>query len=211
MTLGDSNITKNGYLRTGHSCKQEEYIKHKRSLLEKNGLKVSKIYDIPKGVYCNKTFECREPTILKEYRHKFYPNGNKTVTRHLLNKLNSEGLAIWFMDDGSCVKKYKNGYGNGRYLQISTHGFTENENKLIVRYFNKVWNLYPRIRIAKKRTRPDYYYITFDVKNSFKLIDIIKPHIIESMKYKIDFNYDYTNSSNERPDRRAVAKSDLQI
>jgi hypothetical protein len=205
MILGDGYITKNNYLRIGHSCKQEEYLEHKKKLLENVELKVSKTYTILKNQYCNKTFESREPILYKHYRHQFYPNGNKTVTRHLLNQLDANGLAIWFMDDGSCTKKYKNGYGNGRYLQISTHSFTKEENNLILNYLDKVWNIQGRIRIAKKKDKPEYFYITFNVNNSIKFIDIIKPYIIESMKYKIDFNYDYTNSSNERPDRRAVA------
>ena len=201
MILGDGYIDNNNYLSIQHSGKQKDYLEYKMNLLKELNLKISNTYDVSRNGFEAFRQNCREPELCKYYKHLFYPNKNKTITRNLLNRLDSEGLAIWFMDDGSCTKTYKNGYGQGRYLSIATHSFTKDENKLIVKYFKVVWDIYVKIRTAKRKNKTDSYYIVFNATNAPKFIEIIKPYIIESMKYKIDFDYYKNNviSTNEQP------------
>lgn len=68
------------------------------------------------------------PEVAKSYRHSFYPNGNKTVTRHLLNELNDDGLFIWFL-----LKSKNKDHG----LQLETSRLTEDEVDIIYNYFVK--------------------------------------------------------------------------
>lgn len=188
MTLGDGYIDKDNYLSIQHGAKQKDYLEHKKNLLIQNGLKTSRTYNVSRWRIAYR-FNCVEPHILKHYKHSFYPNRNKTITRHLLNQLDEEGLAVWFMDDGCCIKRYKNGFGNGRYLQISTNCFTLKEHEVIVKYFKVVWNIEVMIKACKRRDRALSYCLRFNVENSKKFIEIIKPFVIDSMKYKINFEY----------------------
>ena len=66
------------------------------------------------------------PDVAKNYRHSFYPNGNKTVTRHLLNELNDDGLFIWFL-----LKSKNKDHG----LQLETSRLTDDEINIIYNYF----------------------------------------------------------------------------
>lgn len=201
MILGDGYIDNNNYLSIQHSSKQKDYLQYKMNLLNKLEMKISNIYDVSRNGYEAYRQNCREPETFKSLKHQFYPNGNKTVTRHLLNKLDAQGLAIWFMDDGCCIKQYKNGYGNGRYLQLCTNSFSKEENIIIINYFKTVWDIDLKMREVKRKNQKQSFFLIINATNAPKFIDIISPYVIDSMKYKIDFDY-YKNeivSSNEQP------------
>ncbi len=197
MILGDGYIDNDNYLSIQHGCKQLEYLQHKKDLLESNELKVSKTYNVSRK-YCAERFNCRMPEVLKHYKHHFYPNGNKTITRHLLNQLDKQGLAIWYMDDGCCVKQYKRGYGNGRHLRLCTNCFNLEEHQIMQNYFEVVWDIKVTVQPCKRRNKNLSYCLRITGDNARKFIELVKPYIIDSMKYKIDFEYK-TVSSNETP------------
>lgn len=186
--LGDSYLSKernkSNYLECQHSIKQEQYLLWKRQRFIEEGLYPTKVYNLPKykAVKFQIAGKSFNGLIL---RHQFYPNNNKTVTRHLLNKLDAEGLAIWFMDDGGKVICHRNNRICGRYLKISTYSFTYSEHLIIKRYFENVWNIYPSIKMDKGK----YYWLKFSAKEANKLITIIQPFIHETLLYKIDLQY----------------------
>ena len=66
------------------------------------------------------------PEVMKHYKHQFYPNGNKTVTRHLLNELNDEGLFIWLL-----LKTKEKDQG----FELNTSKLTDEEVEIIYNYF----------------------------------------------------------------------------
>lgn len=188
--LGDGYITKykekkyNSQLTIEHSEKQLDYLKWKRQLFIDFGFKVSKIYNVSRA-YPSFRFN----VILGEdgniLRHQLYPNGNKTITRHHLNYLDELGLAIWFMDDGTKqVSWKKDGSCSCRALHISTHNFTYKEQELMVKYLKIIWNV--EVKIYKDRKK---FRLNINATNAKIFINIIKPHIHPTMKYKIDLMY----------------------
>ena len=200
--LGDSYIRqreKNCMLQMQHGPAQEEYIRWKFSFLEKDNLST------PKGVFgiTIKSFGKQYPSFmcytkqhcsLNPYRHLFYTGKTKIVTRHILNMLDPLGLAIWFMDDGSKNVTYrtnKNGVRciAGRRLRISSESFTYEEHLIIQQYFSVVWGIGMIIERKNVGKPNEKYRCGFNAENANKLIPIIEPHMLTSLKYKIDLKY----------------------
>lgn len=185
MWLGDGYITKHGrgnsFLGCQHSKNQKEYLEYKKQRLEELGFKISKTYDVSNNYGDAYRFEMRNPELLNQLRSVLYPKNNKTVKRKWLNYLNAESLAIWFMDDGSLTKR-----GKSAYASLHTNSFNKKEHDIIIRYFKQVWKITPTLRIVKRRDRDQTFFLTFSVEETKKLIDIVKPFVIDSMKYKVD-------------------------
>nr|DAG76107.1 MAG TPA: LAGLIDADG DNA endonuclease family [Caudoviricetes sp.] len=89
--------------------------------------------------------------VAEHYKHLFYPNGNKTVTRHLLNELNNDAITIWFKLKG--VEK------DGG-LSLATLRYTKEENEIMKKYFETVHKIDVRLRRQK-----DQFHIHFPKKS----------------------------------------------
>lgn len=186
MIFGDSWVSKfkpklaNSFLGCRHSHKQLSYLEYKRNRLEGLGFKVSKIYDTTNNYGNTFTFECRNPELFNQLRLVLYPKNNKIIKRKWLNFLTPEGLAIWYMDDGY--------YSPTKSSYLYTNGFSEKENNIIIDYFKKVWNITPHLRLVKRKDRDITYFLAFNVEETKKLIELIKPYIIPEMMYKVGLN-----------------------
>lgn len=188
--LGDSYLTKNteNYpvrLEIQHSIKQIEYLKWKRDAFISLGFNVGKIYDVSRKYPAYRFSVIFSRDIGKKLRENFYPNGKKSISRHYLNYLNELGLAIWYMDDGSLtIHKEKNGTVCGRECFLSTHSFSEKENKIISRYFSNVWGIV--FKVSKDR---EYYRLKSNATNANLFFDLIRKYVHPTLHYKIDMKY----------------------
>ena len=186
-TLGDGHIRRHGKfcrLELCHSPKQKEYLKWKYRLLLEDNLVKSPPYLIMVGE--NKKYpqwRCQTLSfpIFCEFRRKFYSKRKKRITRKLLNQLTLLGLAVWYMDDGS-VSIHKKKYS--RELHLNTYNYTKEEHEIIQHYFKKIWNI--SVKISKNKGR---YRIALNATEGKKFLYLIKSHIIDCMKYKIDLGY----------------------
>ncbi len=178
--FGDASIrqrNKNCCFRVSHSFKQREYIGHKLKILE--NFNISEFRETKRILNNRNLFMINLSTkthqVFNYYRNLFYnKQGIKEITMKLLNKLNTRSLAYWICDGGS----YDNKQG---YVVLCTNSFTLREHKLIKEFFNKKFNLDPTIGFRDKK----YYYLRFKQEDSKRLIEIIKPFILQSMLYKI--------------------------
>jgi hypothetical protein len=187
-TLGDSWIGKNGgksetyVLGFQHSGAQREYLNHKHERFSLMFSRVTKIYDVGKNGYKANRFYVHLGDLHQYWRHQFYPNRNKTVSRHLLNMLDAEGLATWYMDDGSATHHIQGGKAE---VLLHTESFNLKENEIIRSYLLKAWGIETGLR-TRNKDGETYYYLSILAPNKSKFIEIIRPHICDSMKYKID-------------------------
>lgn len=171
-----------------HSTKQEEYALYKLDLFKENCEFPYHIYRfLSSKIYPAIRINIRLP---KEYflylRHLVYPNGNKIVTRNILNRINDVGLSLWYQDDGNLsVLTRKNDKRTSRYIKLSTHSYTQQENIIISDYFMNVWNVRTNVRTEKKK----YFFNGMGAIEGKKLFSIIRPYIHPSMYYKIDMKY----------------------
>ncbi len=177
--LGDASIRQrevNCNFRITHSKKQRVYLEWKYNLLKEftklgilsrkkeiQGKKLEVVY-----------FDTNTHYVFNYYRRSFYKNGRKAITKEVLSLLNPRSLAIWICDDGCYA-------GKQDYIMLSTHCFTLEEHKLMKQYFEEVWSVSPTIGFQDNK----YYYLRFKVKDTKRLISIIKPFIPKGMEYKI--------------------------
>lgn len=186
LALGDGHISTNknktkACIVIRHSNHQIDYINwkykldvdlwSKRPTSYKNILNNKKYY----GHYLRSHLDYK---ILDIY-NILYIDGHKKYTKQALNLLDELGLAIWFMDKGHIDSpKDENPMGILNTYGRSPEG---SEEKVVQQYFLEKWNI--KSSINKNHGR---YRIRFNYSEFCKLADIIRPYILDSMKYKID-------------------------
>lgn len=189
MILGDGYLNKHGGLNIEHSIKQEEYVQWKNDLLskifkdkagrrslfyrERLDKRTNKVY---KQVSCHKQHK-----YLKLLRRWIY-TPEKTYTRKLLDYLTPEALAIWFMDDGNLRGYISKKTKQVASIQVSLYIHCPiDQAKIVQKYFEEKWGV-----VFKLYRNFDVYYLCANTENGNKFLDIIRPYVIPSMKYKVD-------------------------
>lgn len=175
--LGDGYIPRtNGrhtFMRISQCLAQEAYVVWKMEILgpwmRAGGIR----YEVNKRWNVQLAACTYNHPVFDHYREMFYPDGHKHVSIEILNMLEPLGLAVWFMDDGS--------YLTGRKCRIHTAGFTMDENRLIQTWFQDRWGI--ECKVGK--ISGGYPVLTFYADNFSKLSDLIKPHLLPSMQYKL--------------------------
>lgn len=131
--LGDAYLNKFGALTVEHSLKQKEYLHWKYPQLASCGFLAPS--STPKTVTRlnkktnKKTQSLRffTKSLFKEQRKLFYPQNVKIVPSNLFEIIDSQSLAVWFMDDGG------RGGNTVQGLVIDVSSFTPLEHTLIQR------------------------------------------------------------------------------
>lgn len=201
LCIGDGCLRKphpksgNVQLEIAHSTKQEAYCKWKRDLIYqifggKNPPKIG--YRTIKLKGNDKEYKaCRFTKVHPYFTHLrkiLYPDNIKVMTREILEMLNIQGIAIWYMDDGSFYKKdNKNGTKSICFdLRISTDSFSYEENVIICDFFKEKYgiNFYP---YQPHKDRKYSWIIRANKQAAIKFINLIKPYIIPEMAYKINY------------------------
>ena len=191
LTIGDGYILskkskKCNYTQNSicfkHSIKQFEYLQYKANLVNSIlGGRQNKVHLCSnngyKGCYYIKTDKS-----LRLIRNKLYKNGKKCISRDILDLLDEQGIAIWFMDDGCTSYMKRNGKIHGIVLQISTCLDTAEELQVLIDYFKEKWDI--NFGIKKEHGK---YSLQCATRETRKFMKIVKPYIlqIECMKYKI--------------------------
>lgn len=196
--LGDSSINlsggKNAFMRIQHTEKQKDYLEHKAKILEElTAVTISEIKPNgkknPNTQYAART---RRHPFYTRCREIMYPGGKKEVSKTWLSWLTTEGLAIWYMDDGCLVKSYnynKSGVRRiyRRELFLNTCGFTLEQNQLLKSFIKERYGVEFQLKLTSKKT--GYWRLKATASEANKFIEIVKPYIVPSMEYKLDMEY----------------------
>jgi len=110
----------------------------------------------------------------KFYKGNGYKNGRKIIPKDIKADFTPFVVAIWIMDDGSYSRKR---------IDISTYSFSLSEIHILQDCFKKVFNIQARYYSDRDKG----YRMYFNQNETKKLIKIIRPYIIPSMRYKIGF------------------------
>jgi LAGLIDADG DNA endonuclease family len=180
IILGDGCLspTRSGRLATlivGHSVKQEEYIKIQAHMFDVNKISPSKCFNkTTQKEYRGLYFKTKSTTDLLDLYHVFYPQGKKIVPDNISSLLSSPiSLAYWIMDDG-CFNKYD------KRLSICTDCFSYEYHQKLVSAISNNFQIDAKIcRYGK------YFRLRFGQKDTRKASDLIRPYVIESMRYKL--------------------------
>jgi len=177
-------------LRIGHSTKQEDYCIFKRDRIHSIfGGKLNKLTENTHKLSNSKTYKtvsfCRTDKYFRILHRWIYSNdGKKYFSRKILNMLTPEGLAYWFMDDGTCGKNLnRQGEVSSTWITISTY-CSEEEADTILEYFKEVWDIQAKKGFCK---RTKAFIIRFNTKETRLFAKIVSPYIIDSMQYKIEY------------------------
>lgn len=188
MCIGDGHIAKDPNSKScsliiRHSTKQIEWIEKKHKLIVSIlGGYVPKLTKFNNSGYPGIKFS-KSSKYFRVLRKWIYPNNKKNISRYILNKLDEEGIAIWYMDDGGLSAKRRNGKIHAYDLFLNTH-LTIEENQIIIDYFKEVWNI--NFQQVKNKGR---YRLRMGTKEIRKFIPLISKYIIPSMQYKITINF----------------------
>ncbi len=170
--LGDGYVRKiqgrkDAFLEINHSLKQKEYVDWKYRHL-KNIVRTEPKPRSGNGKRMAYRFFSRQMPELTRFMELFYENKKKVIPDITLDPIM---LTVWFMDDGSRCRESD--------VYLNTQQFSiENQGKLI--------RLLGDFGLQAKLNKDKEYYRIRFLKTSIKrLQEIIAPHLIPSMKYKI--------------------------
>lgn len=174
--LGDGSIVKHGNskyrLKIRHGISQSEYCNWKADLFKRN------TKQILNNGYSKKSAVEFSTTLFgidQEFSAK-----KKTCPQWIVDRIDARGIAIWFMDDGSIIKKW-----NGSAVAcLSTCSFDEASQ---VRFVNKFKSLGIdcHYSLHNASNGKQYYSIYFNKKGFEGLCKLISPYVHTSMEYKV--------------------------
>lgn len=171
----DSNKS-NYKLSFGHCKKQEQYFHWKMIMMDPfiNTFRES-IDKRENSIMLQTTTICHKD--FNQFANMFY---DESRIKHVPDKLDLYltplALAVWVQDDGNLK--------SGVNMRIASMGFTEKENYKLRDYLKSCFDLNSKVMGFKYKGK-QYYQLTLNKENTQKLSDIIRPHIVECMRYKI--------------------------
>lgn len=184
--LGDATMrvgrgAKNANFKIDHCLEQKKYVFWKYEILKNFATTPPRIsYRTTKEeVRYEKSwwFRTLRHPVLTEIYNQFYTTdsyrcGRKVVPDSLIDSIDSFVMAVWVMDDGS--------YNQGK-IDISTYSFTLQEIEKLCSIIKKKFN----ITMLYYKDRDKGYRIYCNKTETQKLVDLICPYIIKTMRYKI--------------------------
>lgn len=117
----------------------------------------------------------------------FYRDGKKCVNNDILNNLTALSVAIWHMDDGSVSWKKEDiekGWNSKPEIRLCTDSFSVEEVEMIIKWFKEKYDINTHWRYHRKNKSPR---IIIDADSADRYFSLIRPHIIPSMLYKVDY------------------------
>ena len=184
MLLGDGGRSRNNFF-VQHSTKQIEYALFKKELLELiTGKVVNTRQWMTKEGYGLIRLEPKLIPLTRVMVMRCYKNGIKTIAPNFLQYLTLQGLAIWFMDDGSKSFKKTRGCIHGVEVTLNTY-LPKEQNEILISFFKKQWDIHWGLNKSKGS-----YRLRMGTHEARKFFALIEPWIIDSMKYKIGLQFD---------------------
>lgn len=179
-----------------HCKKQKKYLLWKfnefKNVASKNSLKASlKIDKRSQTEITTWLFYTHANIDVENCIDEFYKDGNKEITKKILEELTSLSIAVWFQDDGMVdwghrsIIKYN--YNCSPVFIFCTDSFSLESCELIKEWFLKKYDIKTYLKEKELSDRIGYR-IAVDINSIEKFINLIEPHILPMFKYKINYN-----------------------
>lgn len=183
MLLGDGGRCRNNFY-IGHSTKQREYALFKKELLESiTGKPVNIRERSTKQGYFQIRLEPKLIPLTRVMVKKCYKEGIKSPSLNFLRYLTLQGLAIWFMDDGS--KSFKKVDGKVHAVEVTLNTYlSREENEIIISFFKDKWDIQWGLNKSK-----NHYRLRMGTKEARRFFALVEPFVHDSMKYKINLQF----------------------
>lgn len=188
MILFDGSMPSEKFLYLRHGGNQLHYVDEKIEFIKDYLRPTSLKTNIDKNGYLYRYayFNTEE---LKFLYRDIYINGEKRLTKNILNRFTDLTLAIMYMDDGSLVlhkdPKRPNEY-HSREIYLAVHSFSKKEVESLQKLLKDKWDL--NFRISQEKSG---YRLCCNGTNAIKFCSIIAPWVknFPTMLYKLDFKY----------------------
>jgi hypothetical protein len=197
--LGDGNLQtetkgRNWRYRALHKAEHKPYLYHKYDLLKdlcSSEPILSKIFDSRTNKYYERYyFNTKTNDCFRFYANIFYKFDPKTqcmvkdVPIKIEKFLTPRAVAYWYMDDGSL--KW---LGHSNAMRICTENFSKDGvcrlQKTLQNQYNISTSLTKKTRVVNGDRVFVGYRISINEKNSAAFRELIKPHLVDCMKYKV--------------------------
>lgn len=182
--LGDGSIAHSAYgafFRLCHGGPQLEYLLWKKTLLGNLVQAEPKSYQKRFRGTFNTQWHIH--TILHpeiaELRKLAYPEGVKRITDDWLSRVDSLGLALWYMDDGSFLKA-----SNSRQVVFCTEGFDNGDTRRLQKWLLERWKVESVLQPCRTR-QGERFRLRINRTQTPAFFAIIHQHIPASMQYKL--------------------------
>lgn len=117
--------------------------------------------------------ESKVHPFLTTIRNRVYVGNHKVIDPHMLKLMDEEALSIIFMADGSASMK------NG--IRLHTKGYSYNDNMALSK------TIYERFGLRTNVNRHyDYFELRLKSADIGKFVDLVKPYICPSFRYKLE-------------------------
>lgn len=176
-------LYKQAELRVKHSSKQKAYAEHKAELVAQMFGGACKVHDtssVAFGAKYSQVYFTKSNPYFRALYSVVYPEGKKRITRRVLNYLTPQGIALWYLDDGSArVNRNSEGWVSSCATEIATC-CTLDEAEEIVAYFKAVHDI-----VVKPFKLNTYWCIRMNTAESQKFCRLIAQYVPASMLYKL--------------------------
>lgn len=179
--LGDGCLYKEGEntlykLSFGHCEAQLEYFHWKVAYMDPfiNGFNKN-VDKRGNSVMYNAATICHKD--YKKFANMFYTKDRKKIVPDNLDiYFTPLSLAVWYCDDGNL--------NEGVNARFSTMNFDYKDHEKLQSYLLRCFDLRSKIAPYNYKGK-SYLYLSMNKKNTQKLSDIIRPHVVKCMQYKI--------------------------
>lgn len=179
--LGDGYLNKHDHyfasFQENHCVEQEEYLRLKSRVLNKfSNVDVSE--PRPNSGYGDGKYYVSWHTLaqpwMNDLHEEFYGSSGKRITDAIASWIDPLALAIWYCDDGSCVRK--SGRENSYWTRISTYGYDRESLKIACSTIDE------RFGVKFKIDSSGCIGVYGDSK---KFQELISPYVPKCMSYKV--------------------------
>lgn len=179
--LGDASLSLSDdeqyELQMGHCLEQKEWLSHKAKILGSNVrayIKDESSFSVGKEFFHCSYFNKYE---LKRIHNLCFRSKIKVVSKEWASKLDSIAIATWFMDDGTSSF----GKNGSVILRFSTLSFPKSQLKILQARLKELG-----ISTTLQK-HADGKGLVIAIRQKFvnPFMDLIEPHIVTCMKYKV--------------------------
>ena len=166
--------SKNFVFSKMHSVKQREYIEWVYTKLQPFVRKQPRLYAPTQSLRLRTISHSALTALMSE----FYPEGKKVLPSCVDSIMTDPlALAVWFMDDGNVVRNE----GKWKGYHLNTQSFTYDEHVVLSELFEKIHGIHPII----EKNNGSYRIGIWRRESREKFRDLVAPHILPSMQYKL--------------------------
>lgn len=193
--LGDGYLTPNGSLQVEHCLAQAAYTRWKYEMLQGIAGKLPKTVERfdRRTLKTYRSVRFYTKAVLKDFRSGFYQDRKKIVPRHLGDILDPLAVAVWFMDDGG------RGARTPRGLVFNTSCYSAAEQVLLKDLLHDLFGLVLSIHQHGKG-----FQLYVKAESFSRFSELISPHLIASMRYKLPVDPVTTSPRRKRRDSSLV-------